>query len=170
MPGDLTLLVYQAWDDLDLAVADLTPEQALERWNGQSAIAWSVGHVTQQVDSWLNTRIQGLAPHPLIADPRFHTGGDGGAEDWPALLAAVAEVRARARRFLEAEPAPPLDLRVPYTGGILFLRETGLTLRHALVSIAAHHFGHVGEIETLRSLRGIPRPERGRRDWGRAFV
>jgi hypothetical protein len=169
MPDNLALLVYQAWSDLDQAIAGLTPEQAAER-DGQSAVAWTVGHVSQQVDSWLNMRLQGLPRHPLLADPRFATGTGGDwTGDWPALLAAVAEVRATARRFLDAEPAPPLDLRVPYDGAIVFLREHGLSLRHALMSIAAHHFTHVGEIATLRSQRGHNLPA-GRGDWGRAFV
>src|SRR5688572_22981668 len=112
MPDNLALLVYQAWSDLDHAVAGLTPEQAAERHDGQSAIAWTLGHVSQQVDSWLNMRLQGLPRHPLLADPRFATGTGGDwTGDWPALLAAVAEVRATARRFFDAEPAPALDLR-----------------------------------------------------------
>ena len=51
MAGDLTLLVYQAWEDLGRAVACLTTAQASARPDGHSAIAWTVGHVTQQVDS-----------------------------------------------------------------------------------------------------------------------
>jgi hypothetical protein len=169
LSDNLVPLIYQSWSDLDNAVAGLTPEQATERRDGQSAIAWTVGHVSQQVDSWLNMRLQGLPPHPLVSDPRFHTGASGDADDWPGLLAAVREVRATARAFLDAEPAPSLDLRVPYTGGIPYLRATGLSLRHALVSIAAHHWMHVGEITTLRSLRGHY-VEASRGEWGRAFV
>src|SRR5688572_10109135 len=80
MPDNLALLVYQAWSDLDQAIAGLTPEQATERRDGQSAVAWTVGHVSQQVDSWLNMRLQGLPRHPLLADPCFATGAGG---DWP---------------------------------------------------------------------------------------
>jgi hypothetical protein len=166
----LAQAMYQAWADLDRAIAGLTPAQATERRDGQSAIAWTVGHVSQQVDSWLNMRIQGLPRNALLADPGFATGSRGEWPDWPELLAAVAEVRARARRYLEADPAPGVDLRVPYTGNIPFLRERGLSLRNALISIAAHHWMHAGEIETLRSLRGIPRPADARGEWGRAFV
>ena len=168
MPENLALLVYQSWSDLDLAVAGLTDEQATERPDRQSAIAWTVGHVSQQVDSWLNMRLQGLPRHPLLADPCFATGASGAFGDWPALLAAVSDVRAAARRFLDADP--PLDLRVPYTGAIAYLRTAGLSLRYALTSIAAHHWMHAGEIETVRSLRGNPRPDSGRGDWGRDFV
>ncbi|HEY3186030.1 MAG TPA: hypothetical protein VGJ70_01055, partial [Solirubrobacteraceae bacterium] len=74
------------------------------------------------------------------------------------------------RRFLDSDPAPSLDLRVPYTGGLTYLRATGLSLRYALASIAAHHWSHVGEIETLRSLRGHHRPEVGRGAWGRDLI
>jgi hypothetical protein len=43
MPDTLALLVYQSWSDLDGAVAGLTPEQATERRDGQSAIVpWSL--------------------------------------------------------------------------------------------------------------------------------
>ena len=169
MPEPLALLAYQSWRDLDQATAGLTVAEALEQRDGQSAIAWTVGHVSQQIDSWLNVRIQGLAPHPGVSGPRFRTGATGEAEDWPALQAAVAEVRARARRYLDADPPPSLDLRVPYDGNVRYLRETGLTLRHALMAIAAHHFLHAGEIATLRSLRGHVIPEGGI-DWGRAFA
>jgi hypothetical protein len=167
VPDNLVLLMEQAWEDLDTAIAGLTSEQAIERRDGQSAIAWSVAHVTQQVDSWLNMRLQGLPPHPVISDPRYHTGASGDVDDWPGLLAAVAEVRARARRWLATNP--PLEPRVPYTGGIAFVREHGLSLRYALMSIAAHTWQHAGEIATLRSLRGNPVDET-RGDWGRSFI
>jgi hypothetical protein len=170
MPDTLARLVYQSWSDLDLAVAGLTPAQATERRDGQSAIAWTVGHVSQQVDSWLNMRLQGLPRQPLLADPCFATGARGEFGDWPGLLAAVAEARATASRYLDAEPAPALDRRVRYDGAVAFLRATGLSLRYALISIAAHHFAHVGEIETLRSLRGYPRPEGPGGGWGRDFA
>ena len=48
--------------------ADLSTSAA-ERRDGQSAIAWTVGHVSQQVDSWLNMRLQGLPRNALLADP-----------------------------------------------------------------------------------------------------
>jgi hypothetical protein len=171
MPDTMALLVYQAWADLDAAVAGLTPAQAAERRDGQSAIAWTVGHVSQQVDSWLNMRIQGVPRHPLLADPGFATGAGGDwSGDWVEMLAAVAEVRARARRYLDAEPAPALDTRVPYDGAVPYLRTVGLSLRHALAAIAAHHWTHAGEIETLRSLRGHERQAAPRGEWGRDFA
>jgi hypothetical protein len=57
---------------------------------------------------------------------------------------------------------------VPYDGGIAYLRATGLPLRFALMSIAAHHFQHVGEIVTVRSRLGHVHV--GVPDWGRALI
>jgi hypothetical protein len=167
---DLVRALYQSWVDLDDAIAGLTDEQATERRDGQSAIAWTVGHVGQQIDSWLNMRLQGLPRNRLLADRCFATGEEGRFDDWPGLLAAVGEARERARRFLDREPAPELELRVPYDGAIVSLRATGLTLRYALVSIAAHHWIHAGEIGTLRSQRRHATPAIERGGWGRAFL
>ena len=168
MPDTMALLVYQAWADLDAAVAGLTPAQAAERRDGQSAIAWTVGHVSQQVDSWLNVRFQGLPAHPTFSRDLFRTGGSGEAADWLVILDGVREVRAAARRFLDIEPGPDLDRVIAYDGAINYLHSTGLSLRFALMSIAAHHFQHVGEIVTIRSRLGHALKDS--RDWGRALI
>src|SRR5262249_12047902 len=73
-----------------------------------------------------------------------------------------------ARQFLDAEPAPDLDRVIPYDGAIAALRATGLPLRFALMSIAAHHFQHVGEIVTIRSRLGHALKDSA--DWGRALI
>jgi hypothetical protein len=68
----------------------------------------------------------------------------------------MQEIRRRARGLLHAAPASDLDRSVAYDGGIAYLRAGGLTLRYALMSIAAHYFLHVGEIVTIRSRIGRP--------------
>jgi hypothetical protein len=168
MPEKLVLLMYQSWADLDRAVDGLTPEEAMARYDGGSSIAWTVGHVTHMVDSWINVRFQGLLPHPVISHPMFRTGGSGEAKDWPIILAGVREVREAARRFLESQPGPDLDDVIPYDGSIKFLRLIGLSLRYALMRIAAHHFIHVGEITTIRSRLGHAMGDG--EEWGRALV
>lgn len=150
----LILLMYRSWADLDRAADGLSAEEAIPRHNGGSSIAWTVGHVAQMADSWINARIQGLSPHPLLSQPTFRFGGSGKADDWQTIEAAVREVREAARRFLDGEPAPDLDRVVEYDGSIEDLRSTGLTLRYALMRISAHHFIHVGEIVTVRSQLG----------------
>jgi hypothetical protein len=51
MADKLILLMYQSWTDPDNAIDGLSAEQAATRYDGGSAIAWTVGHVTTQVDS-----------------------------------------------------------------------------------------------------------------------
>jgi hypothetical protein len=168
MPDKLILLMYQAWTDLDQAVDGLTPEQATTRYDGGSSIAWTVGHVTTQVDSWINLRFQGRPPHPALSREIFRTGGSGEATDWSGILAGARDVRADARRFLDSEPPPDLDRVIPYDGAISYLHSTGLPLRYALMSIAAHHFQHVGEIVSIRSRLGHVLD--GAQEWGRALI
>jgi hypothetical protein len=156
MPEPLVLYLYQAWSDLDTALDGLSGSEAATAYDGGSSFAWTVGHVTQQVDSWLNGRFQGLPPHPLMCQDRFRTGGDGTFEEWPAMKAGVDEVRASARAYLDKLNASDLDRVVPYTGSIEYLHAFGLPLRYAILRIAAHHFIHVGEIVTLRSRMGNP--------------
>ena len=168
MPHKLILFTYESWDNLDRAVCGLTSEEATARHDGGSSIAWTVGHVTHQVDAWVNMRFQGLPPHPFISNPNFRTGGNGEEKDWAMVLTAVKQVREVARRFLDSEPEPNLDCVIPYDGSITFLRPVGLRLSYALMRIAAHHFIHMGEILTIRSRLGHAidaDPE-----WGRALV
>jgi hypothetical protein len=155
MPDKLILFLDQSWADLDREIDG-------------SAIAWTVGHLTTQVDSWLNMRFQGMPPHPTFERVIFRTGGSSTAMDWPGILASMREVRATAKRFLDAEPGPDLERMMPYDGGITYLHATGLPLRFALMSIDAHHFQHVAEIVTIRSRLGhllTDAPE-----WGRALL
>jgi uncharacterized damage-inducible protein DinB len=158
--------MHQSWTDLDHAVEGLSLEEATARYDGGSSIAWTVGHVTNMVDSWLNVRFQGLSPDPVISNARFRTGGSGEAQDWPEIQTATRAVRASAMRFLEQ--VPDLSLTVPYTGSIPFLQTTGLQLGYALMRITAHHFMHAGEIHTLRSRMGKPVPDVP--DWGRTLI
>jgi len=168
MPDKLVALMYQSWDDLDHAIHGLTHEQATIRHDGSSSIAWTVGHVTNMVDSWLNARFQSLPLHPVISDTMFRTGGSGKANEWPLILAGVREVRATSRRFLDSKPEPDLDHLIPYDGSIPYLRPIGLSLRYALMRIAAHHFVHVGEILTVRSRMGHTIDDT--LDWGRSLL
>ncbi len=166
MSEKLVPLLYLSWEALDTAVAGLSAPDASVRHDGASPIAWSVGHVTHMVDSWLNVHFQGLAPDPVINDPMFYTGAPGETKDWDVVLTGVADVRARAGRLLDADP--DLDRVVPYHGSIAMLRPTGLRLGYALMRIAAHHFMHAGEIMAVRSRLGHTFP--GLPDWGPELI
>ncbi|TMG01304.1 MAG: hypothetical protein E6I03_08920 [Chloroflexi bacterium] len=136
------------------------------RWGKQHSL--DVGHVTHTVDSWINTRFQGLSPHPVISQPACRSGASGDADGWRSIQAAVREVRDASREFLEADHPPDLDRVIPYDGSIEQLRPVGLTLRYALMRISAHHFVHVGEIVTIRSRLGHAVGDFP--DWGRDLV
>ena len=168
MPNKLILLMYESWAQVDRAVSGLTPEEVTTRYDGGSSIAWTVGHVTHMVDSWINMRFQSLLPHPFISHSNFRTGGSGEEKDWPMVLVSVKEVREAARRFLDSEQELDLDRVTPYDGSINFLHPIGLRLSYVLMRIAAHHFMHAGEIVTIRSRLGHVLDEGP--DWGRALV
>ena len=166
-PNKLIALMYESWADLDRAVSGLTPDEATACHDDGSSIAWTVGHVTHMLDSWIVVRFQGLPPHPVISHPMFRAGGSGEAKDWPMILAGVKEVREAARRFLDRQE-PDLDRMIPYDGSIKFLRPVGLSLRYAVMRIAAHHFVHVGEVVTIRSRLGHAIEDFP--EWGQALV
>lgn len=147
-------LVLEAWESIDKAVSGLLPDEATKRWFEGSSFAWTYGHVTNQVDAWLNVRFQGRDPHTLIGSDAFRRTGSGGADDWGAIVAGVEEVRAVALPFMETLREDQLDERHPYEGSIETLRSTGISMRHALLRIAAHHYFHVGEIATKREMLG----------------
>ena len=164
----LILLMYRSWADIDRAVDGLTAEEATAGYDGGSSIAWTFGHVAHMIDSWINTKFVGIRRHPVINRPAFRPGVGGEADDWPAVQAAVREVREASRRFLDADPAPDLDRMIAYDGSIEDLRPVGLSLRYALMRISAHHFVHVGEIVTIRSRLGHTVGEFP--DWGLDLV
>lgn len=167
MADRLVALLYESWRNLDSVIEGLSDDEMTARPFGGSSVAWSVGHVTNMTDSWLNVRFQGLAPNDVASREDFRTGGSGRCDDWPELRNALSDVRAAARAFLDS--GPDLDLTVPYTGSFQFLSSTGLTLWYAVARIAAHHLMHMGEIEALRTRVGRPMPgDEGA--WGRGML
>ena len=169
-PNKLVLLTYESWADLYRAIDGLTLEEATTRSHGSSAIAWTLGHVTHMVDSWINVRFQRLPPHPVIDTPEYRAGGGGEVLDWPTVLAAAGEVRDTVRRFLDTVDEADLDRVIPYDGSIEVLRDTGLRLGYALMRITAHHYIHVGEIVSVRSRLGHATRQTELPDWGRALI
>lgn len=166
MPDKIVLLMYEAWATLDRELAPLKPTELTTRYDGGSSIAWTVGHVTNMLDSWVNARFQGLPLNRTISNPDFRAGGSGEAREWPALHAAVVSVRDAARRYLDS--GPDLERVIPYDGSIKFLRPTGLRLSYAIARIAAHHLMHAGEIATVRTRLGYAEPSG--QDWGRSLA
>src|SRR5919199_4940187 len=147
-------LVLEGWEDLDRVLGGLTAERATRQVDGQSSMAWTLGHVCQQVDSWINVNFLGRQPHAVINRDHFRLGSAGAADDWDGTLNGALEVRGAARPFLESLTDADLDRVVAYTGSMLALREHGLSLRYALLRIAAHHYFHIGVIACQRDRAG----------------
>ena len=154
MRSKLVGFLLQSWADLDLSVAGLSPEEMESRIDGGSSFGWTVGHVTNMVDSFFNGRFQKLPPHPVIGQQHFRNGGDGSSEPWPVIEAAVREVRETARAYLESKGDADLDLVVPYDGSLAILRQHGLSVRYAILRASAHHYLHLGEIAAKRDRWG----------------
>jgi DinB superfamily len=146
-------LVFGGWDDLDRALAGVDASAAVRQVDGGSSFAWTLAHLSQQVDSWLNVRFFGQPPNPLLAQERWRTGGTGQADDWPAIQQAAQEARATARRHLEHLAEADLDRTRPYQGRMPHLQGKAISLRYALARVAAHHYFHLGEIASVRSRR-----------------
>lgn len=151
----LVLMLFEAWKDMDRAVMGLSVQDAGVQIEGGSAFSWTVAHVTNQLDSYINVRFQGLASHPLIGEAAFRFGGPGAPADWRAVQTGVDEVRERARTYLARLTADDLERSIPYDGTLAVLQRAGrLSLRYTLTRIILHHYYHIGEIATKRVLLG----------------
>ena len=154
MATAIAAMVLEAWRDLDRAVAGLSVEDAERRIGDASPISWTVAHCTHMVDSWLNVNFQSAEPHPFINGDAFRKGAAGDPLDWQDVQLAVEEVRGAARPYLESIGHERLYEKLPYTGSIKTLRESGFSPRYAMMRIAAHHYFHIGEIASARSSLG----------------
>ncbi len=147
-------LVFDSWDDLDRVLDGVTAKEATTQRDGQSTFAWTLGHVTELVDRWINVNYLGRTPHPLIASDRWRKGTDGRADDWNAIRSGTDEVRAAARDGLRELSDDQLEATFPYTGSMERFRESGLILRYALSRIVSHNYFHIGVIACQRDMLG----------------
>jgi hypothetical protein len=147
-------MVLEAWDDLDRVTAGLTESDAVRRIGSASPISWSVAHLANQLDSWVNVLFQGREPHPFIGQEAFRYGAAGEPAPWAQVQEVVSEVRQVARPYLEGATEGDLAREVPYTGTMRQLQGREVSLRYALVRIALHHYFHIGEIASARTSVG----------------
>ena len=145
--------LLDAWADLDRVCAGMEDDEAILAADG-SSYAWTVAHLANQVDSWINTRFAGTDPHAVVSDRRYRFGGDGRAVAWPELWNASVDVRDVAARFLESLGEVDLDRTIPYPGSLTELQGRNVTLRYTLLRVLAHHYFHIGELASKRSAAG----------------
>lgn len=151
----LPTMLLAAWEDLNRVLRGLTEQEGSLRLGGGSAFSWTAAHLANQLDGYLNVRLQNRDPHPLIGQPVFRFGGPGKPGDWAAIQQGIQEVHERARPFLESLSEADMERSVPYQGSLAPLQERGsVTVRYSLARIVLHHYYHIGEIATKRVLLG----------------
>ena len=142
-------LVIEGWDELDRVLDGLDAADATRQVDGGSSFAWTLGHVTNQLDSWVNVRLQHGAPHPVLEEARWRFGGTGVADNWDEVRRAAVEVRG----YLESLDDRAMEAESPYAGSLPELQGRLVSVRYTLLRIAAHVYFHIGEIAAVRSRR-----------------
>ena len=150
----LVALVFDTWEDADRVMEGLTPEHAAENFQDGSSFAWTAGHIANTLDFWVNVRFAGHKPHPLISQSRFRFGGDGEADDWEVIRCGAAEVRSVTRAFIQGMSDVDLELSKPYQGSFKELEGRDISLRYYLSRVITHHYFHIGEIASKRTMLG----------------
>ena len=146
-------LIIEGWAELDRVLDGLDAATAVQQVDGGSSFAWTLAHVTNQLDTWVNVRLANLPPDPVFDDPRWRFGGSGVADNWDEIKGAVVRVRANARTYLEPLDDAGLAATAPYAGALAELKGKPVTTRYTLLRIAAHVYFHIGEIAAVRSRR-----------------
>ena len=146
-------LVVEAWNDFDRVVEGVTPEEAVQNTEGQSSIAWTLGHVSEHLDRMINFALLKRERHPVLGDDRFRMGSEGMADEWEEIRVAAEEVRRDARHHLESLTDRDLHVRYEPPGNISG-QLGAVTVRYVLLRIATHHYFHIGVIGCQRDLRG----------------
>src|SRR5207237_4299982 len=70
-------LVVEASNDVDRALEGVDAAMASLNPDGQSSIAWTLGHVTEHLDRMINHALQGRDRHPVLGVDRFRMGSEG---------------------------------------------------------------------------------------------
>jgi hypothetical protein len=146
-------LVLESWPELDRVLDGLTSEDAVRQIDGGSSFAWTLGHLTNQLNTWINVRLLDQLPHPFFDDKRWRMGGTGAAENWREIREAADEVRAVARPYLESLDETAVNMQSAYAGSLPELVGRQVSARYTLMRIAVHTYFHIGEIASVRSRR-----------------
>jgi hypothetical protein len=146
-------LVLEGWSELDRVLDGLDATGAAQRVDGGSSFAWTLAHLTNQLDTSINVRLQNRPPNPVLNQGDLRFGGTGSAENWDEIRRAVVEVRSSARPFLEALDDAGLAEEMAYAGTLPVLAGRQVSVRYTLLRIVAHAYFHIGEIAAVRSRR-----------------
>jgi len=128
-----------------MSIADLE-----HRVGGLNSVAWIVGHLARQEQTyWLTARDE-----PAVADlDAFGHGEPAAAADFETVYQAWQRVTATADVWLAGLDEAALHTHVH--GRSLFERENVGTL---LTRVSGHYYLHIGQITAIRKLLGYPVP------------
>jgi uncharacterized damage-inducible protein DinB len=148
-------LVFDSWDDFDRVLNELDIQEAIENPNGGSSFTWTLAHVTEQVDKWINVIAQNMLPHPTVEKKEFRFRGTGISQEWQLINQASQEVRAKAKSYLENLSDTDLESIVlndndPNTRP----ERKQIKLYSMILRIVAHYYFHIGEIAAKRDSIG----------------
>lgn len=136
--------------ELRRAVEGMSIEDLERRLGGLNSIAWIVGHLGWQEQTyWLTSRGE-----PAAADlEAFGHGEPAAAADFETLYQAWQRVTAASDLWLAGLDEAALLTHVH--GRSLFERENVGTL---LTRVIGHYYLHIGQITAIRKLLGYPVP------------
>src|SRR5437667_7181696 len=106
-------LVIESWAELGRVIDGLSSQDALRQVHDGSSFAWTLAHLGQQLDSWINERLAHHEPEPFFQDERWRMGGTGAADDWAQIKHATRDVRRKARTYLESLDKAALNTKAP---------------------------------------------------------
>ena len=148
-------LVFDSWDDLDRVLDKLQIQQAIESPNGESSFSWTLAHLTEQVDRWVNVIAQNMLPHPDLGKKEFRFGGTGISQDWQLINQASQEVRAAAISYLDNLSDNDLESIVLNDNDPSAKPERKrIKLYSVILRIISHYYFHIGEIAAKRDRIG----------------
>jgi hypothetical protein len=148
-------LVFDSWDDLDRVLNKLNIQEAIEKPNSESSFAWTLAHVTEQIDRWVNVIAQDMLPHPDIGKDEFRFGGTGIAQDWSLINQASKEVRAAAKSYLDNLTDNDLEsIIIDDNDPNAKPDRKHIKLYSVILRVIAHYYFHIGEIAAKRDRIG----------------
>jgi len=93
---------------LDRVLEGLSREDATRQVDGGSSFAWTLAHLSNQLDTWVNVRLQHLPQNPVFDVPGWSFGGTGATGGGSAggsgdCQAGCCEDGCKSGRFLDRE-------------------------------------------------------------------
>ncbi len=150
----MSAFTLDALDDLARSLEGMASADAEVRLPGFSPISWTVAHVAQHTDSWINHILAGHPQNTYFGGDQFAKGATGAPVEWMRVSVVLADVLGKARAFLENVTEAQLAKAEVYQGSMQPIRGKLVTGNYRLARLTAHVYYHIGEIVTIRTSQG----------------